>query len=51
MKAILECFFPAQAGGEAVRRVLFNDGYGANPAARLPYTWPASIDDVKITLI
>lgn len=44
VKAILECFFPAQAGGEAIKRVLFNDN--SNPAGRLPYTWPFSINDV-----
>ena len=45
--AILECFFPAQATGEAIRRVLFNDGPHANPAGRLPSTWPKSIDQVN----
>ncbi|KAK7108563.1 hypothetical protein V1264_016285 [Littorina saxatilis] len=38
--AILECFFPAQATGEALRHVLLNDVKGAVPAGRLPYTWP-----------
>ncbi|XP_067675775.1 uncharacterized protein [Haliotis asinina] len=42
--AILECFFPAQATGEALRRVLTMDGAGSVPAARLPYTWPKSLD-------
>ncbi|XP_067676794.1 uncharacterized protein [Haliotis asinina] len=42
--AILECFFPAQATGEALRRVLTMDGPGSVPAARLPYTWPRSLD-------
>ncbi|XP_046572490.1 beta-D-xylosidase 1-like isoform X2 [Haliotis rubra] len=42
--AILECFFPAQATGEALRRVLTMDGPGSVPAARLPYTWPKSLD-------
>ena len=48
--AILECFFPAQAAGEAIRRVLFNDGPYANPAGRLPATWPMSIDQVSLLL-
>ncbi|XP_069126379.1 uncharacterized protein [Argopecten irradians] len=38
--AILECFFPAQATGEAIFRVLTNKGDNSNPAARLPFTWP-----------
>ena len=38
--AILECFFPAQATGEALRHVLLNDVKGSSPAGRLPYTWP-----------
>lgn len=38
--AILECFFPAQSTGEALRHVLLNDVPGASPAGRLPYTWP-----------
>ncbi|XP_067676793.1 uncharacterized protein [Haliotis asinina] len=42
--AILECFFPAQATGEALRRVLTMDGPGSVPAARLPYTWPRSLE-------
>ncbi|KAK7108534.1 uncharacterized protein [Littorina saxatilis] len=40
VSAILECFFPAQATGEALRHVLLNDVEGAVPAGRLPYTWP-----------
>ncbi|XP_071113061.1 uncharacterized protein [Haliotis cracherodii] len=40
IKAILEVFYPAQATGEALRRVLANDGPGAVPAGRLPNTWP-----------
>ncbi|XP_070191048.1 uncharacterized protein [Littorina saxatilis] len=38
--AILECFYPAQAAGDAIRHVLLNDVKGAVPAGRLPYTWP-----------
>ncbi|XP_071112668.1 uncharacterized protein [Haliotis cracherodii] len=44
--AILECFFPAQATGEALRRVTINEGPGSNPAGRLPATWPASEDQI-----
>ncbi len=48
VSAILECFFPAQATGEALWRVLHNQGEGANPAARLPNTWPASVGQVNL---
>ena len=44
---ILQCSFPAQATGEALRRVLTMDGPRANPAGRLPYTWYASMDQVR----
>ncbi|XP_046577961.1 LOW QUALITY PROTEIN: probable beta-D-xylosidase 5 [Haliotis rubra] len=44
--AILECFFPAQATGEALRRVMINEGPGSNPAGRLPVTWPAFEDQI-----
>ncbi|XP_070191061.1 uncharacterized protein [Littorina saxatilis] len=40
VSAILECFFPAQVTGDALRHVLLNDVTGAVPAGRLPYTWP-----------
>nr|KAG5694878.1 hypothetical protein BaRGS_029495 [Batillaria attramentaria] len=40
VSAILQCFFPAQATGTALRHVLLNDVPGAVPAGRLPYTWP-----------
>ncbi|KAK7108565.1 hypothetical protein V1264_016287 [Littorina saxatilis] len=38
--AILECFFPAQAAGEALQHVILNDVDNASPAGRLPFTWP-----------
>ncbi|XP_067674830.1 uncharacterized protein [Haliotis asinina] len=44
--AIMECFFPAQATGEALRRVMINEGPGSNPAGRMPATWPASEDQI-----
>ncbi len=47
--AIMECFFPAQATGEALRRVILNDGEGAVPAARLPVTWPMTASQVTST--
>ena len=45
--AILECFFPAQATGEALRHVLLNDVNGAVPAGRLPFTWPLLASQVR----
>ncbi|XP_025097179.1 probable beta-D-xylosidase 2 isoform X2 [Pomacea canaliculata] len=38
--AILECFYPAQATGTALYRVLTNYDGVSSPAARLPATWP-----------
>ncbi|GAB6026963.1 hypothetical protein CHUAL_013633 [Chamberlinius hualienensis] len=46
VKAILECFLPAQATGEAIRNVLLNNGPNSNPAGRLPYTWPIDMSQV-----
>ncbi|KYO47973.1 MAP7 domain-containing protein 1 isoform A [Alligator mississippiensis] len=43
--AILACFFPAQAAGTAVTKVLLGQD-GANPAGRLPATWPAGMHQV-----
>ncbi|XP_070191027.1 uncharacterized protein [Littorina saxatilis] len=47
VSAIMECFFPAQATGEALRHVLLNDVKGAVPAGRLPFTWPLLATDVR----
>ncbi|XP_073418876.1 uncharacterized protein [Dendrobates tinctorius] len=44
--AILECFFPAQAAGTAIAKVL-TGAEGANPGGRLPATWPAGMDQVS----
>ncbi|CAL1542780.1 unnamed protein product [Lymnaea stagnalis] len=38
--AIMACFFPAQATGEALRNTLTNTGEFGSPAGRLPVTWP-----------
>ncbi|XP_063402368.1 uncharacterized protein LOC134686622 [Mytilus trossulus] len=37
--SIMECFFPAQATGDAIKQVLTNSGNNSNPAGRLPFTW------------
>ncbi|KAK6170690.1 hypothetical protein SNE40_019018 [Patella caerulea] len=44
--AIMECWFPAQETGIAIKKVLLNDGAGSVPAARLPYTWLTSADQL-----
>ncbi|KAH9492173.1 putative beta-D-xylosidase 7 [Bulinus truncatus] len=38
--AILECFYPAQATGDALVNVLTNKDGSYSPAGRLPITWP-----------
>ncbi|XP_066494787.1 uncharacterized protein [Tiliqua scincoides] len=43
--AILACFYPAQATGLAVAKVLLG-AEGSNPAGRLPATWPAGMHQV-----
>jgi beta-glucosidase len=43
LDAVLEVFFPAQAGGEAILQVVQGT---VNPAGRLPYTWEMSLDQV-----
>jgi beta-glucosidase len=39
--AVLEVFFPAQSGGEAILQVVQGT---VNPAGRLPYTWERSLE-------
>ncbi len=43
LSAIVQAWYPGQAGGEAVARVLFGD---YNPAGRLPVTVYRSVDDL-----
>ena len=44
--AIMQCFFPAQATGEALSKTLTMGSYDASPAGRLPYTWYKFADQV-----
>lgn len=37
--AIVQCFFPAQAAGEALFNTITFAVKDASPAGRLPYTW------------
>jgi beta-glucosidase len=41
--AVLETWYPGSSGGEAIADVLFGD---ANPAGRLPITFPASLEQL-----
>ena len=38
--AIIDCFYPAEATGEAIADVLFGR---VNPAGRLPFSWPTTV--------
>lgn len=46
--AILACFFPAQAAGLAIAKVLLG-AEGTSPAGRLPATWPAGMHQVSLS--
>ena len=43
--AIIQCFFPAQATGEALYNMITSAEY--SPAGRLPYTWYDTADQVR----
>jgi beta-glucosidase len=43
VRAIVQAWYPGQAGGQALADVLFGD---YSPAGRLPITFPRSLDDV-----
>ncbi|XP_022099032.1 probable beta-D-xylosidase 2 [Acanthaster planci] len=45
---ILQCFFPGQATGGALKNLFTNSQFpvAAGPSGKLPFTWPASMDQV-----
>ncbi len=43
VSAVLEAWYPGSSGGEAIADVLFGD---ANPAGRLPISFPASLEQL-----
>ena len=47
VKAIMQCFFPAQATGEALFNMITMATEDASPAGRLPYTWYDTADQVR----
>ncbi|KAK7107948.1 uncharacterized protein [Littorina saxatilis] len=47
VSAILHCFLPAQATGDAIRHAILNDVTGAVPAGRSPYTWPVYFEQLN----
>ena len=46
---IMACFFPAQSTGDALYRSLTAADAQSVPAARLPATWPANLEQVGPT--
>ena len=46
VEAIMQCFFPAQATGEALFNTVTMATGDASPAGRLPYTWYDTADQV-----
>jgi len=44
--AIVACFFPAQATGQALYDMVTASSPHAIPAGRLPVTWPAQLHQV-----
>ena len=47
--AIFQCFFPAQATGEALFTIMTYNSM--NPAGRLPYTWYKYADQVNMGVL
>ena len=50
ISAIIQCFFPAQATGEALFNVITMATNDSSPAGRLPYTWYDTADQVCVWL-
>lgn len=48
--AIMQCFFPAQATGDALFSTITMATADASPAGRLPYTWYKTADQVLCVL-
>ncbi|XP_045198055.2 uncharacterized protein LOC123552449 [Mercenaria mercenaria] len=46
VEAIMQCFFPAQATGEALYNTITMATEDASPAGRLPYTWYETADQI-----
>ncbi|KAL4221807.1 hypothetical protein ACF0H5_020061 [Mactra antiquata] len=46
IEAIIQCFFPAQATGEALYNTITMATKDASPAGRLPYTWYDTADQI-----
>ena len=46
VSAIVECFLPAMAAGDALFEMLSMASADAVPAGRLPATWPAGMQQV-----
>ncbi|XP_045198053.2 uncharacterized protein LOC123552448 isoform X2 [Mercenaria mercenaria] len=46
VEAIMQCFFPAQAAGEALYNTITMATEDASPAGRLPYTWYDTADQI-----
>ena len=44
---ILQCTFPGESTGEALKSVFTSQGGDSAPAGRLPVTWPASMAQVS----
>lgn len=47
----MQCFFPAQATGEALYNTITMATEDASPAGRLPYTWYDTLNQVTIIIL
>ena len=48
VNAILYCPLAGTASADALWRIVTRTGRKSSPAARLPFTWPASMDQVGV---